>query len=426
MGLIRGKVVRLFSAAIIDQVILSGTRLLVQLLLVRYTPDRDFALYVMLQSALALVISLHGGVVCGPLAILAPKREPDARREMVASVRASQNRILWLLALVLLLACGMGYVSGLMSGSLALLCALGVIASWTAVLLNFSRNALLMYSRLRVLVATDVVYVGVLLAGVLWAAFSSSMPIIWVAAALAAAAWLSSMSANRSLATVIGGVTADARPMWREMRGLGFWYVMAIVIFWLYSQSYSYVLASRLSLTAVANVNAVRLLVVPAMLISTGLQGVLTPAAATWLAEIGFDGMVRRLLTLVLLIVACSIGYLSLTWVFRDWLTVHVLHKHLPDRDYLLLLWVVLAVINVVRDVLGPAINALGKLQWVAWQSGACAVIALLTMWFGIPVWGARAVLIALIAAETLNLGGILYLIRQQQKRSRVMAAAPG
>lgn len=423
---VRGKVVRLFSAAIIDQVILSGTRLLVGLLLVRYTADRDYALYVMLQSALALVISLHGGIVCGPLSILAPKKEPESRREMIAAVRASQNRMLWPLVLILLLACGLGYVSGLMSATLALVCGVGVIAAWTAVLLNFGRNALLMYSRLRMLVVIDIVYVGVLLAGVLWASFGSAVPIIWVAVALAAASWISSIGANRVLAPDIGRAGADARPMWREMHGLGFWYVMAIIIFWLYSQSYSYVLASRLSLTAVANVNAVRLMVVPAMLISTGLQGVLTPAAAAWLAEIGFDGMVRRLLALAFLVVLCSIAYLSLTWVFRDWLSVHVLHKRIPDRDYLLLLWVVLAVINVVRDVLGPAINALGKLKWVAWQSGACAVIAILTMWFGIPVWGARAVLIALIAAETLNLAGILHLIRQQQKRSRVMAAPAG
>lgn len=421
---IRGRVVRLFSAAIVDQVILSGANLLVALLLVRYTSDRDYALYVLLQSALVLVVTLHGAIVCGPLAILAPRKEPESRRQMLGAIRASQNRLLWPLFLIALLAPALGYLSGLMSTTLALVCAIGIIAAWTAVQRNYARNVLLIHSRLRALVVADSVYVGVLLVGVLWAAFGVGAPIIWVALALGAAAWIGSLSAHPVLTRDVGRVNADARPMWREMRALGFWYVIAVSIFWLYSRSYNYILASRLSLTAVADVNAVRLMVVPALLITTGLQGVLTPAASAWLVEIGFDRLVRRLLVLALLVVLCSIAYLSFIWVIRDWVSVRLLHKRIANRDFLLLLWAGIAVISAVRDVLGPALNALGRLKWLAWQSGFCAVLSIMTMWFGIPIWGDAGVLIGLIVGEALNLAGIFYLIRKEQRRFRLCGNA--
>ena len=422
---IRGRVARLFSAAIVDQVILSGSNLLVALLLVRYTSDRDYALYVLLQSALVLVVTLHSAVVCGPLAILAPRKEPEPRRQMLGAIRASQNRLLWPLFLIALLAPALGYVSGAMSTTLALVCGIGVIAAWAAVERNYARNTLLIYSRLRALVVADSVYVGILLAGVLWAAFGFGVPILWVAVALAAAAWIGAISARPAMANDTPRVSADARPMWKEMRGLGFWYVMAASIFWLYTRSYNYILASRLNLTAVADVNAVRLMVVPALLITTGLQGVLTPTAASWLAEIGFDRLLRRLLALAVVAVLCSIAYLSLIWVIRDWVTIRLLHKHIANCDFLLLLWAGIVVISAVRDVLGPALNALGRLKQLALQSTFCAAIAIMTMWFGIPIWGDAAVLIGLLVGEALNLMGILHLIRKEQRRYQLCGKEP-
>lgn len=421
---VRGRVVRLFSAAIVDQVVLSAGNLLVGLLLVRYTSDSDYAQYVLLQSGLVLVLNVHGGIVCGPLGILAPRREPGPKREMIGAIRASQNRLLRPLVLIALLVPAFGYLARLMDMSLALVCGIGIIAAWATVQRSYARNVLLIYSRLRALVLVDAAYVGVLLAGVLWAAFGFGVPIVWVAVALAAAAWISSASSYPVVTGDIGRATTDAHPIWREMRDLGLWYVVAVAIYWLYSRSYSYILATRLDLTAVANVNAVRLMIVPAQLIATGLQGVLTPMASAWMAEMGFDRMLRRLLGLTLLVGAGSLLYLSFIWITRDWVAVRVLHKHIADLDFMLLLWSVIAIISLVRDVLGPALNALGRMKWLAWQVGFCASISIIIMWFGIPIWGAAAVLIGMLVGETLNLAANLYSIRREHRRIRLSGDA--
>lgn len=417
---IRSRVFKMFSAAVIDQGMLSGTSLLIGLLLVRFTTSQDYAIYVLLQSALVLVTSAHSGFVCGPLSIIAPKKSAEEKRQMVGAVRTSQNRLLAPLVFVAMSAPVLGYTTGRLSKTSALVIGIGIIAAWTAVKRNYVRNVLLIYARARTLVSVDGVYAIVLLLGVLWAAFGSASPAVWTAVALAVSAWVCAICADRAFGRQIGWAKADARPMWLEMRSLGIWSVLGTVIYWLFSRSYNYILASRMNLVAVANVNEVRLMIMPAILLTVGLQSMLTPFAAAWNAEVGFAKLLRRLVNILLLVGVCELAYLALVWTFRDWVDSAILHKRIGNRDALLLLWIALAIIVLLRDVLVSAVYALGQLRWLAWQIGFCALVALTVMWVAIPIWGAPGALVALIIGEVLNLAGILYLVHRAYKRFRL------
>lgn len=421
---IRGRIARLLSASVVDQALLSGANFLVGVILVRFTSDRDYALYVLLQATLVLVTSLHNALVCKPLAVLAPRKTPELRREMIGAVRKTQNRRLWPLLGLALAATALGRIGGMLSTSLALVTGFGILAAWTTVQSNYIRNVLLIYSRVRTLVAIDGLYVAILLIGILWAAFGVGTPAVWLAVALMAAAGICAAGGNRAFANTTGWVAGDAGAIWAEMRSLSAWAVIGSVIYWAFSRSYNYILASRLDLSAVASVNAVRLMVMPAVLIPVGLQGMLTPLAAAWNAEEGFDKLVRRLLRLTLLVGALYLVYFALIWAFRDWVTSRVFHKQIVARDFLLLLWIIVSLVALVREILVSALYAVGHFKWLAWQIGCCAAVALAVMWFGIPFWGAAAVLIALIVGEVLNVAGIIYLIRRSQQQFRLCGSA--
>lgn len=420
----RGRVARLLSASVVDQALLSGANFLVGVILVRFTSDRDYALYVLLQATLVLVTSLHNALVCKPLAVLAPRKTPEARRKMIGSVRKSQNRRLWPFLGMALAVTALGRISGILSTSLALVTGFGVLAAWTTVQSNYIRNVLLIYSRVRTLVAVDGLYVAILLIGILWAAFGFGTPAVWLAVALMAAAGICAAGGNRSFGSTTGWVTGEDGSIWTEMRSLSAWAVIGSVIYWAFSRSYNYILASRLDLSAVASVNAVRLMVMPAVLIPVGLQGMLTPLAAAWNVEEGFDKLVHRLLRLTLVIGAFYLVYFALIWAFRDWVTSRVFHKQIVARDSLLLLWILVSLVALVREILVSALYAVGHFKWLAWQIGCCAAVALAVMWFGIPFWGAAAVLIALILGEVLNVAGIIYLIRKSQQQFRLYGSA--
>src|SRR6185437_5965651 len=139
-----------------------------------------------------------------------------------------------------------------------------------------------------------------------------------------------------------------------------------------------------------------------------------------WIVEVGFERLTRRLVVIALLVGAFGLLYLWLVWLVRDWVAVHVLHKHIADLDILLMLWAVNSLISLVRDVLICGVFALARLKWLTWQSGICATIALCIIWFGIPVWGAAAVLIGINIGEALNLAGILHLTRKARLEFRL------
>lgn len=420
---IRGRLVRLFSATVLDQVLLSGTNFVVGLLLVRFTADSDYAIYILLQTALALIASAHSAAVCSPLAIVAPKKPPDLKQRMVGAIRRSRKRFLRPLALLALVAVAAGYETGILDLTSTWLLAISVAAAWATVERDYLRCVLLIYARVRTLIAVDAVYAIVLLAAMIWAAFGFSKPAIGIVLAMTAAAWACAVASSRALAENPGWLDADAKPMWREMRPLGTWALLGAVIYWIFGRSYNYILASRLNLTAVASVNAVRLMVMPAILITTGLQSILTPLAASWLAEVGLASLMRRLLSIVLVVGAGDLLYFGMIWELRGWITSHLLHKHISERDPLLLLWAGFTIVALLREVIVSAVYALGELKWLARQVAISAAVALCLMWFGMPYLGSPAVLIALIVGEALNATGILHLIRKALRQRSLEAS---
>ncbi len=407
---------RLFSTAVIDQVLLSGSNLLVGLLLIRFTTDSDYALYVLVQSALLLVVSAQGAWTGGALAVMASKRPLDLKRSMLSAITFGQRRVLRYVAAGALPLPFVGYLLGLCSGIMALVLTGAVIAAWGALRRDFLRILLLIYSKPHTLLRADTVYVCVLLVGVssvcaVWTLYRAGSAILGTTLVLAAAAWAGSVAFHRGIAHDPGWSTGDAGAAWRELRTFGLWSLMGGVIYWLFAQSYGFILASRLNLKAVTDVNAARLLLMPAFVLSTGIQSLLAPMAAGWNVDLGFTRLVRRLLAILLIIGVIDLVYFVVVWLCRDWLTGSVLHKQIGDRDLLLLLWAAVAIIGLMRDVLQCGVVALGRFKSVAGQVGLAAFVSLTLMWFGTAWWGTAAVLIGQIVGELVNIAGTVRLL---------------
>lgn len=407
----------LFSAAIVDQVVLSGANFLVGILLIRYATDHDYALYVLVLSGLLLASTLHNSWLTGPLAILTPRLGPDERWRTIGSVKQIQRRFLRLIALALLLWPLLGYFTGLLSGLLAVVIAIGILAGWASLRREYLRGVLLMYSRTQALLGADSVFAVSLLLGVLLALLLIKPVIIGATIALVIAAWAGAAAGHRSLAITPGWKEPGEVTIWPGIRSLGFWSLIGASTYWFLGQSFNYVLAARLDLKAVADINAARLLLMPALVLTAGVSSLLTPSAATWYAEIGLQGLVRRLLKFLLLVGILELGYFACVWSSRNWLFVDVLHKAIQDRERLLLLWAALALVALFRDVLQCALIATGQLKSLAWQVGISTAVAMPLMWFGVAWWGVAAALIGQIVGELINLAGIVWTLRKTMQQ---------
>ncbi len=330
---------------------------------------------------------------------------------MIGAIDASQRRFFLRFAAATLILPLLCYWLHIWTALVSMVVALGIAVGWSSVMRDFSRSVLLIYSRPEAMLWADACYAAVLVAGVAVAVSGPQPAILGAVFALAVATVIGGSVARASLSKDPGWVAGQSAQFWREMRPLAIWATFGAVVHWSFSQSYSYVLASRANMTAVADVNAARLILMPTFVLAIGVKGLLAPLAATWLAESSLGGMLRRLLGFIAAIAALDLIYFALAWIFRDWLTRDLLHKVIGERDWLLALWAIVSLLSLIRDLLQRALFALHRFKALAWLAAFSAVISLGLMWFGIGWWGPAGVLFGQIAGELVNLVGIVALV---------------
>lgn len=424
MGGGRKKLIKLFSTSVSSQVLLSGTSFLVNLLLIRYTSDTDYGLFILAQSAILLAITAQNSWMVGPLIGMAGQRQPEPRRQMIGAIFASSQRFLTRALLILMPLAGIGYAIGRLNGLEAVVVAITLVAAWTALRRDFTRNLLLSYARPLTVLRADLFYVALMVSGVVLASASPDFEAAIAVAGLTFAAWIAARIGHEALAADPGWVVADAAPYWKEMRSLAIWATTGAVIFWLFSQSYNYILAARVDLTAVADVNASRMLLMPAMLLTTGVRSLLGPMSVTWLTQLGLDRLLKRLAVFVVGIGVLQLIYFAALWLFRDWLTGDLMHREIGDRDRLIMLWAGVSLVSLCREVTQCAVQAMLRFEAMAYVTAASALMALVLMWFGLDWWGPAAVIIAQIAGEFVMLVGVLVMLvivrRERQRAAQV------
>jgi O-antigen/teichoic acid export membrane protein len=419
-----GSVVKLFSVAVIDQAMLSVGNFAVGFVLIRFLTDRDYGLYVLVQSAMLLITAAQSAWLTGPLIIVAARKSAEERRSVVGAVKGSQRRVVLRAVLVTQLLPLTAYLLGQISGTMELVLAGALVSGWAVLRKEYLRSVLLLYRRPHSLAVADAVYVGVLVAGVCAATFSKSAAIVWVIAVMSVASLACGAIADRVLARDPGWVSGDAAPVLREIRSMAVWSATGALMYHFLYQGVNYVLASRLDLKAVADVNATRLLLMPVIVLTVGVQSLLIPTAAAWYAEAGLASLMRRLVGFIVGMGLLDLLYVAVMWLSRGWLIGTMLHKQISEGDELLILWSLMALIQLPRDFLLCALYALGRMKSMAGQAALCVGITLLLMWFGIDWWGAPAVLIAQIAGELVNLVGIGLMLRQAHRSSPQLDAA--
>src|SRR5471030_2478680 len=148
-----------FSVAVFDQGMLSAANFVIGFTLIRFTTDSDYGLFVLSQSVVTLLVAAHYSWLSAPLSVTAAPKPPELRRRMIGAIESSQGWLLRYVALVALLAVGLGFALGKLSWLIALVCAGTVLSGWAAMRRDYFRTMLLMYSRPNEVLRADTIYV---------------------------------------------------------------------------------------------------------------------------------------------------------------------------------------------------------------------------------------------------------------------------
>ncbi|MDO9452824.1 MAG: hypothetical protein Q7J29_08175 [Stagnimonas sp.] len=408
------RMLRLFSSAVIDQAMLSATNFIVGLLLIRNASDQDYGHYVLAFSTLLLVTSFQGSLIGGPLAVLAPKRDAEAKRVMVASLHRRLRQFSNRLTPVVLALLAVATVAVPLNWEYALLGAAFVITTHTAIEREYLRSSLMLYSRPQAVLAVDAVYSAVLLVGAFAAVLLVKPAAPATIGAIALASVAGSWAARRSFGRSPGWASEDAPTALKEILVLGYWAAVGSVIYWICNYGYNYVTAMKLDVATVAAIAATRLLLMPVNLLTAGVKSLLMPTAATWYNELGMRELVRRMLFFTFGLLVLMGLYDGLLWVLRDWVIDVVLKKNIADRDALIGLWILVFFIAVVRDQLQTVLLIRERFKSLAWVAAGSAVFSLSFSWWAMDHYGMVGAVMGLVAGELLNLIGTAVLTVRQ------------
>jgi O-antigen/teichoic acid export membrane protein len=400
---------RVFGGAVISQGLLSVINLLTGLILIRRTTQAQYGYFVLIAGAAPLLVQLQNQLISPLLTSRVTSASDTERKNYVGGLLREQRLLRLIVAVASLTVCCVLWLSGAVESATAVILFAGVIAAVAALFRDFLRMILVTYRRPYDVLQADVVYAFLFVGGV-WLSTLTNIPAALSALAMAGAA-------------VVGGYLLS-RALWRHdawnqpgLRGafsssmlVGVWAATGAVIHWMFNQGYTYIVALRLDVTAVAAIAATRLLLSPLGVFSLGISSLMFPTSSLWLKHHGPRGLFRRVLLFACGLSCISVLYIGVMWSMRGWIFLHILKRDYGQRDLLLGIWSLIFFCTVIRDQLIFLQMARGHFKLLAGLTAFCAVLGLTVTAFAIGRFGAAGGLSGLLAGEVAYVVGVITL----------------
>ena len=405
----RGAFVRMFSSALVSQVVLSAASFWVGLLLIRRTSDLQYGYYILVSGGILLACSLQNAFIAPAMVHRMTRMSRLQCGDLTGGLYREQRRVIAIatgiaLALTLLL-----WVTHLITPAVVLLMLTAIVATVTALRREFFRMVLLAYRRAYEVLRGDCLYALLLGCGVLAATFTSMPAAVAIVAAgtaaLLAGAWLS-----RGLRRQESWNLQGEPGVLRQIAPLGAWSTAGAAIHWSFSQGYTVMIAATLDVTAIAAVAATRLLVMPVNLLSSGIGSLMLPLAARWLHDSGASVVLQRLLGFALGIASLSLVYIAVLWLMRDWIFDVILDKQFAQRDLLLVLWSASFVLMAINQQLLWLLIARARFRPLTALGLGSAVVALACSYWSMAHVGGAGAPMGILLGELIHTIGIVVL----------------
>jgi O-antigen/teichoic acid export membrane protein len=408
--------VPMLASAVAMQALLSGSNLLVGVILIRNTPDLQYGSYVLMLNGILLLTVLQQSFIQPQFVVRVSRANASERADLVGGLYREQRR-LWPAAAALIV-----FVSLLLwfAGILQTPTFLIVLAAAAAVLATlfreFFRMVLLGYRKPLQVLGADAVYVVLLLGGALLATMTAA-PAAVAGLTLAFAALIGGLFCSRALWRFEPWNIHGAPGILLAITPLGAWATTGAAAHWLFSQGYNYLVAAVLHVPAVAALAATRLTIMPVTLVSSGIGTMMLPTTAAWLNIHSAPTVLRRLLLFALGLSVASICYFGVIWFTRDWLFAHVLKRNFPQRDTLLLLWFAVSLMTLLRDQLLYLLSARQRFRLMTTLTLVSALFSILLSYVCMRYFGVIGALLGILAGELLNVIGLVVLSAIESQR---------
>jgi O-antigen/teichoic acid export membrane protein len=421
----RAAFARMFGGAVISQALLSVINLFSGLILIRRAPQAQYGYYVLIAAGAPLLTQLQNQLISPLLTTRITTASDQERKSYLGALVREQRQLLAIIAAAGLVACGVVGLSGALPRATTGILVAGVLAALATQFREFFRLLLVSYRRPYDVLRADVVFAILLVGG------------IWLSTLTGSPAMLSALSLTG--AGAVGGLLLS-RAMWRHdpwnphgspgafvtSVRLGVWSATGAVIHWVFTQGYSYIVAARVDVSAVAAIAATRLLLSPLGVFSLGISSVMFATSKLWLKHHGPTGLLRRILVFTLGMACMAIAYVAVMWSTRDWIFLHILKRDYQQRDLLLGIWSAIFFCTVMRDQVIFLLMAKGQFRRLAGLTLFCALLGLSVTFALIGKFGAAGGLLGLLAGEIAHVVGVMVLTVLETRHAALKSADLG
>jgi O-antigen/teichoic acid export membrane protein len=398
----------MLSGGVAIQAILSAANFIVGLFLIRRSPEAQYGYYVLIATAVLLSTTLQGSFIAPAMILRLTRADREGRADLVGSLMRDQNRLIpYVVGLAVAIGIVLG-ITGRLSASLAVILAAGTAAVVATLRREFFRMVLFAYRCPNDVLKSDFVYCVCLVVGA-YLATLTALPAAAAALTVAVSSLVGGSLLSKALWRHEAWNPKAPTGMLRKIGPLGAWSSFGGGVHWLFSQGYNYVVAGALDVTAVAALAATRLLIMPVGLLSTGIGSLMLPTVSRWTNEHGAKKVFSRLVLFAAGLAATASCYLLVMWLARDWIFAHVLKRDFAHRDLLLSLWVVIALVQVIRDQLLHFLVTRAQFRLTASITLCSAVVSFAVSLVGMRQLGVTGALLGLLTGEVLNVAGIVY-----------------
>lgn len=413
--------------SLIDQVALSGLNFVIGILLIRWVSKDEYGLYTTLFSAGILASTLLDALVGTTITTLAGPLEGSDRQRLLAR---ALNLQAWA-------SVGLGGLMGLGAGAwawhngvplpelTALVLSFGVYVASLG-LREYCRTAGFLAPEADAVLRVDLVFVSTtVLAGLAIAAWGQvSVP--GVLTALALANGLACFGPLRRLHRVDAGRTGQVTTMLAEVWPLSRWALPGALVGWLCSYSYLYFAGALAGLSASADLNAARILLIPIGLTGVAWSRVARPVAGSLIAQHDWSQLGRLTLVSLTGMEIVTLAYTTLLLIAFPWLSTHLLGEKYQNIEPLIYWWGAYFVINVARTIGTTWLTSFGQFQALFWQGSSSLLILTLAILWLMPRYGAAGAIMALVLVEAIELiTSWAYLLPRARRMARLSVGTP-
>lgn len=389
------------TISLVDQAMLSLANLLVGVFLIQNTGKEDYGIYVIAYAVILYVVGVQNAIVTTQMTVMAPRKPHELQPGFCGSLAVGQYLIFMPLAM---LAVGIGVVAsnvGWLPEDDARMVIVIATATLGVLLREFARGLFFLKLRPGVVLALDLVNI-VLLFGGLFIAQRAAPELLHV---LAIAAFGVSSLVSGALALGVARlplrqVLAEQLAALRDAWVNGRWALGGVSVTWIQDQSYVYLLSLLAGAASTAEANAARLLLVPVMLLNTGVTRITMPHWAI-LRHNGKRAEIEQTAGWIWRVLVLLIGvYVGALLLGQDVVIPFLFSAEYESIGSLILLWGVILGLQIVRSSFSIMLQVYQQFRQITVANVFSAVIVVALGLVLIPALGVEGSLIAMLLGE--------------------------